>query len=79
MPWEGAHHVPFMRWAGTGTRRSTEREIICLTNLMATKSTEDSYNIGPALFGKKRQNPIRPATVHHSMNNEYACARATGC
>ena len=59
-----------------------EKEVICLTDIMATaasitghklpnEAAEDSYDISAALFGKKRSKPIREATVHHSMNNEY--------
>jgi hypothetical protein len=34
---------------------------------------EDSYDIGAVVFGTKRpQRPIREATVHHSMSDEYA-------
>ena len=83
MLWEGGHRVPFIAWGpGRVPAGKTEPEIICLTDLMATianltgyklpnESAEDSYDIGPALFGTKQQNPIRAATVHHSMNNEY--------
>lgn len=83
MLWEGGHRVPFVAW---GPRRvpagRVEREVVCLTDMMATtaaitgsklpnESGEDSYDISSALFGGKRTKPIREATVHHSMNNEY--------
>ena len=83
MLWEGGHRVPFIAWGpGRVPAGKTESEIVCLTDLMATianltghklpdAAAEDSYDIGPALFGRKREKPIRPATVHHSMNNEY--------
>lgn len=83
MLWEGGHRVPFMAW-GRGVRAgTTEPEIVCLTDLMATVAAlvdyklpegagEDSYDISAALFGRKRARPIREATVHHSMNDEYA-------
>ncbi|MBI4873646.1 MAG: arylsulfatase [Acidobacteria bacterium] len=82
MLWEGGHRVPFMAWGRGVPKGKTEREIICLTDIMTTvanlvghklppNAAEDSYDIGPALFGRPRSRPIREATVHHSMNNEY--------
>lgn len=85
MLWEGGHRVPFVAWAPGRIRAGRiENEIICLTDLFATiagltgarlpdDAAEDSYDIGPALFGRNRRSrPIREATVHHSINNEYA-------
>jgi len=84
MLWEGGHRVPFIAWGpGRIAAGQTEREVICLTDIMATvaammghkltdDAAEDSYDIGAALFGKARTEPIREATVHHSMNDEYA-------
>jgi arylsulfatase A-like enzyme len=84
MLWEGGHRVPFIAWApGRITAGRVENEVICLTDLMATianlighklpdNAAEDSYDVGPALFGQKRAKPIREATVHHSINDEYA-------
>jgi arylsulfatase A-like enzyme len=84
MLWEGGHRVPFLAWAPGRLRGGrTESEIICLTDLFATiagltgervpnDAGEDSYDIGPALFDRNRPSkPIREATVHHSMNDEY--------
>ena len=83
MLWEGGHRVPFIAWGpGRVPAGKTENEVICLTDLMATfasltgyklpkSAAEDSYDIGRALFGAKRDQPIREATVHHSMNDEY--------
>ncbi len=84
MLWEGGHRVPFLAWApGRIPAGRVENEVICLTDLMASvasltgyqlpqQAAEDSYDITPALFGKPRRRAIREATVHHSMNNEYA-------
>jgi arylsulfatase A-like enzyme len=84
MLWEGGHRVPFLAWGpGRVPAGKTESEVICLTDIMATVASitgtklpddcaEDSYDVSAALFGKKRAKPIREATVHHSMNNEYA-------
>lgn len=83
MLWEGGHRVPFIAWGpGRVPSGAVEREIICLTDIMATvanlvgyklpdDAAEDSYDIGAALFGRKRAGPIREATVHHSMYDEY--------
>ena len=84
MLWEGGHRVPFIAWApGRFTAGRVENEVICLTDLMATianlighrlpdDAAGDSYDVGPALLGQKRSKPIREATVHHSINDEYA-------
>jgi len=83
MLWEGGHRVPFLAWwPGRVKAGAVEKEVICLTDLMATvakltgqklppQAAEDSYDISAALFGQTRSKPIREATVHHSMNNEY--------
>ncbi len=82
MLYEGGHRVPFIA-SGPGIARGrTEKEVICLTDLMATlanttgfklpnEAAEDSYDITAAIYGGSRSKPIREATVHHSMNNEY--------
>lgn len=84
MLWEGGHRVPFLAWGpGRIPAGRVEKEVICLTDLMRTvaalvghplpkDSAEDSFDIRAALFGERRSKPIREATVHHSMNNEYA-------
>jgi arylsulfatase A-like enzyme len=83
MLWEGGHRVPFLAWGpGRIPAGKVETEIICLTDMMATiakltgyklpdNAAEDSYDVGAAIFQRKRSKPIREATVHHSMNNEY--------
>jgi arylsulfatase A-like enzyme len=83
MLWEGGHRVPFLVWApGRAPAGHVEQEIICLTDVIATvaaitgmklpdEAAEDSYDVSAAWFYKKRKRPIREATVHHSMNNEY--------
>jgi arylsulfatase A-like enzyme len=82
--WEGGHRVPFIaRWPGKIQSDSTSDEMICLTDLMSTCAAildadlpadagPDSYNILPALLGKKRENPIRDALVSHSENGTFA-------
>lgn len=82
MLWEGGHRVPFIAWGRGVPSGQTEKEIVCLTDVMATvanltgcklpnDAAEDSYDIGPAVFQRRRSKPIREATVHHSMNDEY--------
>ncbi|MHC4455867.1 MAG: sulfatase family protein [Planctomycetota bacterium] len=82
--WEGGHRVPFIaQWPGKIKAGTTNDEVICLTDLMgacaAIVGTElpkdagqDSYNILPALLGKKLDKPIREATVHHSGAGVFA-------
>ncbi len=82
--WEGGHRVPWVaRWPGKIKAGSASGEVICQTDLMATAAAvvghklpadaaEDSYNILPALLGKKLSKPIREATVHHSANGFFA-------
>ena len=82
--WEGGHRVPWVaRWPGRINANSSSSEVICQTDIMATVAAvvghrlpadagEDSYNILPALLGEKLAKPIREATVHHSMNGDFA-------
>jgi len=83
MLWEGGHRVPFLAWGpGRVPAGKVENEVVCLTDVMATVANltgnklpndagEDSYDIGSAIFQKNRAKPIREATVHHSMNDQY--------
>ena len=82
--WEGGHRVPFIvRWPGKIDPGTKSDEIICHTDFMATiasiigeslpiNSAEDSYNILPVLLGESLENPIREATVHHSIDGSFA-------
>jgi arylsulfatase A-like enzyme len=82
--WEGGHRVPFIaRWPGHVPAGTVSDETICLTDLTATCAAllgrklplftgEDSYNILPALLGRKLDKPIREATVHHSSRGMFA-------
>lgn len=81
--WEGGHRVPFIvRWPGQIKAGSTCRETICLSDFMATSAAiagvkipddaaEDSYNILP-YFKSRFDKSIREATVHHSINGNFA-------
>lgn len=81
---EGGHRVPFIvKWPKKIKKGSVSDETICTTDFMATcaeiiqyplqpNEAEDSYSILPLLTNKKVQNPIREATVHHSINGNFA-------
>jgi arylsulfatase A-like enzyme len=80
---EGGHRVPFLaRWPGKIQAGTVSHQVTCLTDLIATVAEingaelepsegVDSYSILPALLGKG-ENPIREATVHHSINGSFA-------
>jgi arylsulfatase A-like enzyme len=82
--WEGGHRVPFIaRWPGKIPAGTECHETICHVDLMATLAAyfdvklpptagEDSWNILPALLGKKLDGPIREATVHHGGSGKFA-------
>ena len=81
---EGGHRIPFMvHWPNKVKAGSQSDETICLTDLMRTlaalvgiqlptQAGEDSYNILPILLQDTIESPIRPATVHHSINGSFA-------
>lgn len=82
--WEGGHNIPFVaRWPGVIKAGTTSREIICLTDLMATladllgyrlpaNAGEDSVSFLAALRGHAGRKPLREATVHHSIHGKFA-------
>jgi arylsulfatase A-like enzyme len=82
--WEGGHRVPFIaRWPGNINPGTTSDETICHTDLLATCAAivgmelpndagEDSYNILPVLLGRTLHQPLREATVHHSVSGVFA-------
>lgn len=82
--WDGGHRIPFMaRWPGKIEAGAVCDETVCLTDLIATAAEivgvklpgdagEDSFSILPALLGRKLSQPIREATVHHSVEGHFA-------
>ena len=82
--YEGGHRVPFIiSWNGKIKKGSKSNEVICSTDLFATVaeivnhnlSTEealDSYSFLPVLLGRNSQEPIREATIHHSINGDFS-------
>jgi len=84
--YEGGHRVPFLaRWPGRTKEATTCDQTICHTDLLATvagilgvtlpdNAGEDSYDIRAALEGRPPAEPIREATVHHSIGGTF-CIR----
>mgnify|MGYP006271650439 CR=1 FL=1 len=82
--YEAGHRVPFIaRWDGVIAEGSQSDETMCTTDLMATLAgmlnvpvprgaAEDSYNLWPAFTGETYKEPIRDATIHHSLNGYFA-------
>jgi arylsulfatase A-like enzyme len=81
--WDGGHRVPFLaRWPGKVQAGAVAKEIICLTDLLATAAAlvgaklpidagEDSFDISPVLLGKKLDKPLHEAIVHHSSDGTF--------
>ena len=81
--WEGGHRVPFVvRWPGKIEANSTNNELICLTNLLATcaeitgqeipeNAGEDSYSILPLLINKDAKSAYE-MVVHHSIHGKFS-------
>jgi arylsulfatase A-like enzyme len=80
--WDGGHRIPFLvRWPGVVRPGSSCRQLVCLTDLMATcadllgtplpvDAGEDSVSLLPLLKGEDR--PVREAAVHHSIHGAFA-------
>lgn len=85
--WEGGHRVPFLlRWPGIVDPASISNEVVCLTDLLATSAELagvkipdgqgiDSYSFLPVLKGEKLTEPVRPYTIHHSIDGDFAVRR----
>jgi arylsulfatase A len=81
--WDGGHRVPFLaRWPGRVAAGGTSKEIICLTDFLATAAAlvgaklpddagEDSFDLSPVLLGRKTDGPVREAVVHHSSDGTF--------
>lgn len=82
--WEGGHRVPFIvRWPGKTPAGAQSRQLIELTDLLATCAAmlgtelpngmgEDSRNILPALLDAEPGKPVREFAVHHSLWGVFA-------
>ncbi len=81
--WEGGHRMPFfVRWPGKVSPGTTNEELVCLTDLMATcaeitgseipeNAGEDSFSILPLLLGKEKDY-IHREVVHHSTSGKFS-------
>ncbi len=81
--WDGGHRVPFIvRWPGKVKPGSVSKELICLTDMLATTAAlvgvdlpagagEDSFNFLPVLLGTQGDKPVREAIVHHSGDGTF--------
>ena len=84
--YEGGFRVPFIaRWPGKIPVGAVSGETINLVDLLATtaalvgetlppaiEAAEDSFNVLPALLGKKSSQPLRPNMVLHSADGVFA-------
>lgn len=81
--YEGGHRVPFIVSWPDRIASSRSHEVICTTDFMATAAEllevnlpenagEDSYSFLPVLTGKNYPQPLREATVHHSIDGRFA-------
>jgi arylsulfatase A-like enzyme len=82
--WEAGHRIPFLaRWPGRIPADCVCDEPGCLTDLVATAAAvsgarlprdaaEDSFNLLPAMEGRRLKNPIREAVVHHSAMGHFS-------
>ncbi|PXA04701.1 arylsulfatase [Coraliomargarita sinensis] len=82
--YEGGHRVPFLvRWPAGVEPGTTSDVTVCTTDFYATfadllgardaippDAAEDSFSFLPALHGFS--DPIRPFTIHHSLNGTFA-------
>jgi len=81
--WDGGHRIPLLvRWPGQVKAGAVCEQTVCLTDLLHTSAAmcdhqlagnegEDSYNLLPYLRGDTSRT-IREATVHHSINGDFA-------
>ncbi len=85
--YEGGHRVPFLvRWPERVQANSSCDLTVCTTDFFATvaeilgvhgrkfppNTAEDSFSFVGALDQPERRTPIRPYTIHHSINGSFA-------
>ena len=79
---DGGHRIPcILRWP-KGAKPHEVKQTVCLTDFYATFAAingyklmdsegEDSYNLLPAIVSETEIDPIREATVHHSIDGQF--------
>lgn len=84
--YEGGHRVAFIaRWPAVIESGTTSEQTICHTDLLATVAEiigfelppdagEDSVSVLP-LMTQSTSDPVREATIHHSINGSFAIRR----
>jgi len=82
--YEGGHRVPFLaQWPNTIPKGTLSNQTICLTDIFATLADiteqnldenegEDSYSLFPLFKEPNLKQPLREATVHHSIDGQFA-------
>ena len=82
--YEGGHRVPLVvRWPGHIRPGAVSDETVCLTDFFRTfanlvdypvpeNAGEDSYDLTDLLLGRPYDQPLREATVHHSVSGQFA-------
>lgn len=82
--WEGGHRIPFIvKWPGKTIPGSVSSEVISQTDLYSSFASlvsqdigefggEDSYNVLPALYGKRVKGNEEQPRIFHSAKNVYA-------
>ncbi len=82
--YEGGHRIPLIvRWPGKVKQSTVSNETVCLTDFFRTFASllhqpvpanagEDSYDLTKLLLGKPYKQPLREATVHHSVSGQFA-------
>lgn len=83
---EGGHRVPFiLRWPAVAKAGSVSDQTICQADFFRTAAdilgvadqvpetaAEDSFSLLPLVKNPSLQDPIRPYTIHHSINGSFA-------
>ena len=81
--WDGGHRIPFIvRWPGKVDAGSTNDQILCLTDLLATcaelteqplppEVAEDSVSFLPSIKGESFES-TRAGVIHHSISGHFA-------
>lgn len=82
--WEGGHREPLIaRWPNYISPNLISKESLCLVDFFAAFAAllnlptpngvaEDSFNMLPALLGKKQAKPIRDSIIHHSFKGIFS-------